>query len=119
VLTVREAVAEVRQSPRCGSPGSASQLLDRLGLRGDAQSTPAGELYGGERRGLQVLPILTCGRMPSSSTGEQWPLCGHRHRTAGPARRVARAADATECPLQPGQAPFRFTMNTLNWQLAG
>ena len=36
-------------------PGSASQLLDRLGLRGDTQWTPAGELSGGERRRLQLL----------------------------------------------------------------
>jgi len=33
-------------------------LLDSLGLRGDTQFTPAGELSGGERRRLQLLRIL-------------------------------------------------------------
>ena len=54
-----------RRSPRCAArssppraPRSASQLLDRLGLRGDTQWTPAGELSGGERRRLQLLRIL-------------------------------------------------------------
>ncbi len=37
---------------------AASQLLDQLGLRGDTQWTPAGELSGGERRRLQLLRIL-------------------------------------------------------------
>ena len=37
---------------------AASQLLDRLGLRGDTQWTPAAELSGGERRRLQLLRIL-------------------------------------------------------------
>jgi len=37
---------------------AASQLLDRLGLRGDTQWTPAGDLSGGERRRLQLLRLL-------------------------------------------------------------
>jgi ATP-binding cassette subfamily F protein uup len=58
-LTAREAVAQVRGNLAADAgPGSASQLLDRLGLRGDTQWTPAGELSGGERRRLQLLTIL-------------------------------------------------------------
>jgi ATP-binding cassette subfamily F protein uup len=58
-LTAREAVASVRGNLAADvGPGSASQLLDRLGLRGDTQWTPAGELSGGERRRLQLLTIL-------------------------------------------------------------
>src|SRR5439155_10822841 len=38
--------------------GSAGVLLERLGLRGDTQWTPAGELSGGERRRVQVLRLL-------------------------------------------------------------
>jgi ABC transport system ATP-binding/permease protein len=58
-LTPREAVAAVRGNLAADvGPGSASQLLDRLGLRGDTQWTPAGELSGGERRRLQLLTIL-------------------------------------------------------------
>jgi ATP-binding cassette subfamily F protein uup len=58
-LTAREAVAQVRGNLQADvGPGSASQLLDRLGLRGDTQWTPAGELSGGERRRLQLLTIL-------------------------------------------------------------
>src|SRR5271166_5193277 len=37
---------------------SVSQLLERLGLRGDRQWTRVGELSGGERRRLQLLLIL-------------------------------------------------------------
>jgi ATP-binding cassette subfamily F protein uup len=33
-------------------------LLDSLGLRGDTQFTPAGELSGGERRRVQLLEVL-------------------------------------------------------------
>jgi ABC transport system ATP-binding/permease protein len=59
-LTAREAVAQVRGNLAADvGPGSASQLLDRLGLRGDTQWTPAAELSGGERRRLQLLTILT------------------------------------------------------------
>jgi ABC transport system ATP-binding/permease protein len=38
--------------------GSAGQLLELLGLRGDTQFTPARELSGGERRRVQVLRLL-------------------------------------------------------------
>ena len=38
--------------------GSAGQLLEMLGLRGDTQFSPAGELSGGERRRVQVLRLL-------------------------------------------------------------
>ncbi|HWG64649.1 MAG TPA: ABC-F family ATP-binding cassette domain-containing protein [Streptosporangiaceae bacterium] len=58
-LTAREAVAQVRgtlSSPQ--GEAAVSQLLDRLGLRGDTQWTPAGELSGGERRRLQLLRVL-------------------------------------------------------------
>jgi ATP-binding cassette subfamily F protein uup len=37
---------------------SASQLLERLGLRGDRQWAPVGELSGGERRRLQLMMML-------------------------------------------------------------
>jgi len=37
---------------------SASQLLDRLGLRGDRQWVPVAELSGGERRRLQLMMVL-------------------------------------------------------------
>jgi ATP-binding cassette subfamily F protein uup len=58
-LTAREAVAQVRGNLQADvGPGSPSLLLDRLGLRGDTQWTPAGELSGGERRRLQLLTIL-------------------------------------------------------------
>ena len=57
-LTPREAVAEVRGNLDAVGPNSPGQLLDRLGLRGDTQWTPAGELSGGERRRLQLLRLL-------------------------------------------------------------
>ena len=58
-LTPREAVAEVRGNLDCAQgAAAASQLLDRLGLRGDTQWTPAAELSGGERRRVQLLRIL-------------------------------------------------------------
>ena len=58
-LSAREAVAAVRGNVRAGEgPGSAGLLLDRLGLRGDTQWTPAGELSGGERRRVQMLRLL-------------------------------------------------------------
>jgi ATP-binding cassette subfamily F protein uup len=58
-LTPREAVTEVRGTlDSAQGAAAASQLLDRLGLRGDTQWTPAGELSGGERRRLQLLLIL-------------------------------------------------------------
>ena len=58
-LTAREAVADVRgnlmQSEGAGSVGF---LLEQLGLRGDVQFTPVGELSGGERRRVQMLRVL-------------------------------------------------------------
>jgi ATP-binding cassette subfamily F protein uup len=58
-LTPREAVTEVRGTlDSAQGAAAASQLLDRLGLRGDTQWTPARELSGGERRRLQLLRIL-------------------------------------------------------------
>jgi ATP-binding cassette subfamily F protein uup len=58
-LTPREAVTEVRGTlDSAQGAAAASQLLDRLGLRGDTQWTPASELSGGERRRLQLLRIL-------------------------------------------------------------
>jgi ABC transport system ATP-binding/permease protein len=58
-LSAREAVAEVRGNLLGGEgAGSAGQLLELLGLRGDTQFTPAGELSGGERRRVQVLRLL-------------------------------------------------------------
>jgi ABC transport system ATP-binding/permease protein len=57
--TPLEMVAAVRgnllASPGAGSVG---QLLERLGLRGDTQFTPVGELSGGERRRVQLLTVL-------------------------------------------------------------
>jgi ABC transport system ATP-binding/permease protein len=58
-VSAREAVVEVRGNLRASEgSGSAGQLLERLGLLGDTQVTPAGELSGGERRRVQVLRLL-------------------------------------------------------------
>ncbi len=58
-LTPRQAVTEVRGTlDSAQGAAAASQLLNQLGLRGDTQWTPAGELSGGERRRLQLLRIL-------------------------------------------------------------
>jgi ATP-binding cassette subfamily F protein uup len=58
-MSAREAVAEVRGNLLAGEgSGSAGQLLELLGLRGDTQFTPARELSGGERRRVQVLRLL-------------------------------------------------------------
>jgi len=58
-LSAREVVAEVRGSLLASEgAGSAGQLLEMLGLRGDVQFTSAGELSGGERRRVQVLRLL-------------------------------------------------------------
>jgi ABC transport system ATP-binding/permease protein len=58
-LSAREVVAEVRGNVLVSEgAGSAGQLLEMLGLRGDTQFTPAGELSGGERRRVQVLRLL-------------------------------------------------------------
>src|SRR6185437_2285653 len=58
-LTPREAVTEVHGTLESAQgAAAASQLLDRLGLRGDTQWPPAGDLSGGERRRLQLLRLL-------------------------------------------------------------
>jgi ABC transport system ATP-binding/permease protein len=58
-LSAREVVAEVRGNLLASEgTGSAGQLLEMLGLRGDTQFTAAGELSGGERRRVQVLRLL-------------------------------------------------------------
>jgi ABC transport system ATP-binding/permease protein len=58
-LSAREVVAEMRGNLLASEgAGSAGQLLEMLGLRGDTQFTPAGELSGGERRRVQVLRLL-------------------------------------------------------------
>jgi ABC transport system ATP-binding/permease protein len=58
-LNAREAVADVRGNLKQNEgAGSVGFLLDQLGLRGDVQFTPVGELSGGERRRVQMLRIL-------------------------------------------------------------
>ncbi len=58
-LRVLEAAERVRGSAVIGRRElSASQLLERLGLRGDRQWARVGDLSGGERRRLQLLLIL-------------------------------------------------------------
>jgi ABC transport system ATP-binding/permease protein len=58
-LRALEAAEEVHRSVRLGSREiSASQLLERLGLRGERQWTPVAELSGGERRRLQLMLVL-------------------------------------------------------------
>jgi ABC transport system ATP-binding/permease protein len=58
-LNAREAVAGVRGNLLAPEgAGSAGGLLERLGMRGDRQWTPAGELSGGERRRVQLLRLL-------------------------------------------------------------
>jgi ABC transport system ATP-binding/permease protein len=58
-LRVLEAAERVRGSAMIGKRElSASQLLERLGLRGDRQWTRVGDLSGGERRRLQLMLIL-------------------------------------------------------------
>jgi ABC transport system ATP-binding/permease protein len=58
-LRVLEAANQVRSSVVIGKRElSASQLLERLGLRGERQWTRVGELSGGERRRLQLLLML-------------------------------------------------------------
>jgi ATP-binding cassette subfamily F protein uup len=58
-LRVLEAAEQVRGSVQIGKRElSASQLLERLGLGGDRQWTPVGELSGGERRRLQLMLLL-------------------------------------------------------------
>jgi ABC transport system ATP-binding/permease protein len=58
-MSPREMVASVRGNLEAsGGPGSVGFLLEQLGLLGDTQFTPAGELSGGERRRVQLLRIL-------------------------------------------------------------
>ena len=58
-LSAREVVASVRGNVGAWEgAGSVGGLLDSLGLRGDTQFTPAGELSGGERRRVQLLGVL-------------------------------------------------------------
>jgi ATP-binding cassette subfamily F protein uup len=58
-LSAREVVASVRGNVDAWEgAGSAGFLLERMGLRGDTQFTPAGELSGGERRRVQLLEVL-------------------------------------------------------------
>ena len=58
-LRVIEAAERVRHSVQVGKGEvSASQLLERLGLGGEKQWTPVGELSGGELRRLQLLMLL-------------------------------------------------------------
>jgi ATP-binding cassette subfamily F protein uup len=58
-VSAREAVTSVRGNALASEgAGSVGVLLERLGLRGDTQWTPAGELSGGERRRVQVLQLL-------------------------------------------------------------
>lgn len=58
-LRALEAAEQVRRSVRLGSREiSASQLLERLGLRRERQWTPVAELSGGERRRLQLMLAL-------------------------------------------------------------
>ncbi|MCW2880898.1 MAG: transporter ATP-binding protein [Sphaerisporangium sp.] len=56
---VLETVEEIRQFIQVGKrEWTASQLLERLGFRGDAQWKVVGDLSGGERRRLQLLRLL-------------------------------------------------------------
>jgi ABC transport system ATP-binding/permease protein len=58
-LSAREAVVEIRGNLEASEgSGSAGQLLEMLGLRGDTQFSPARDLSGGERRRVQVLRVL-------------------------------------------------------------
>ena len=58
-LNAREVVAAVRGNlDAWEGAGSVGTLLESLGLRGDTQFTPAGELSGGERRRVQLLEVL-------------------------------------------------------------
>jgi ATP-binding cassette subfamily F protein uup len=58
-MNAREAVAAVRGNlKQSEGAGSVGYLLEQLGLRGDVQFTPVGELSGGERRRVQMLRVL-------------------------------------------------------------
>ncbi|GAA3153717.1 ABC-F family ATP-binding cassette domain-containing protein [Nonomuraea roseoviolacea] len=56
---VLETVEEIRKYIQVGKKEwTASQLLERLGFKGDAQWKVVGDLSGGERRRLQLLRLL-------------------------------------------------------------
>ncbi|MGI5154446.1 ABC-F family ATP-binding cassette domain-containing protein [Microbispora sp. CA-102843] len=56
---VLETVEEIRKYVQVGKKEwSASQLLERLGFRGEAQWKVVGDLSGGERRRLQLLCLI-------------------------------------------------------------
>ncbi|MEV6986247.1 ABC-F family ATP-binding cassette domain-containing protein [Sphaerisporangium sp. NPDC051017] len=56
---VLETVEEIRKFVQVGKrEWTASQLLERLGFRGEAQWKVVGDLSGGERRRLQLLRLL-------------------------------------------------------------
>ncbi|MDF5757716.1 ABC-F family ATP-binding cassette domain-containing protein [Spongiactinospora sp. TRM90649] len=56
---VLEVVEEIRKYIKVGKrEWTASQLLERLGFRGEAQWKVIGDLSGGERRRLQILRLL-------------------------------------------------------------
>jgi ABC transport system ATP-binding/permease protein len=58
-MSPREVVASVRGNLKASEgAGSVGALLEQLGLLGDTQWTPAGELSGGERRRVQLLALL-------------------------------------------------------------
>ncbi len=58
-MSPREVVAAVRGNLEAWEgAGSVGILLESLGLLGDTQWTPAGELSGGERRRVQLLALL-------------------------------------------------------------
>ncbi|HEV2373730.1 MAG TPA: ABC-F family ATP-binding cassette domain-containing protein [Streptosporangiaceae bacterium] len=58
-LNAREVLAEVRGNLLAAEGGgSIGSLLETVGLRGDRQFTPGGELSGGERRRVQVMRVL-------------------------------------------------------------
>jgi len=58
-LRALQAAEQVRRTVTVGKAElPASQLLTRLGLRGERQQVPVGELSGGERRRLQLLMVL-------------------------------------------------------------
>ena len=58
-MNALEEVASVRGNLQQNEgPGSVGFLLEQLGLRGDVQFTPVGELSGGERRRVQILRVL-------------------------------------------------------------
>jgi ATP-binding cassette subfamily F protein uup len=58
-MSAREVVGAVRGNVNAWEgAGSVGFLLEAVGLRGDVQVTPAGELSGGERRRVQLLAVL-------------------------------------------------------------